>query len=541
MHQEAVGLVCWVLVLFSGLSVTAQTDTTRIQVRLDSLYIMPYNEQTLAEAAELETIIGQTDDPRLLNQILNWYGVYYTRNDEFDRALQSLRRAQEAAVRLNDRTKLASTRLNIGLLQFRMGDLEQAEETYREVEEIRRQTGDSLRLAQVQINLALIYLRTDRREKALQNLLSARKIALAKEDFITVTGTDQNLGALYAQMGRPDLALPYMEDVLRSGIENRDTFHFGSYYGNIAYAYQQLGQFERALVYYDSSLYYSRLKQRDAVTYVTHLDMSEGYAAEGDHRNALEQYRAYHDLYVRVADEQSRNHLAELEVRFDTERKEQELAASRREVQVLEQEVWIRQQRMWIIGAGFSLAFLLAWSINQRWRSRARQRETQAKLVAAELENQKLAATLLENKLANKEADLTNFALDISRKNQFSTDLLERLEQLQQLPTDEVRSALTELIRFATTHLQLNQDLKLLHQNVDRINEEFYQKLDTRFEGLTVHDKYLAGLLRLNLSNKDIAAVKGISVSSAKMARYRLRKKLMLAPEKDVVAFLRDM
>jgi len=42
------------------------------------------------------------------------------------------------------------------------------------------------------------------------------------------------------------------------------------------------------------------------------------------------------------------------------------------------------------------------------------------------------------------------------------------------------------------------------------------------------------------MTNKEVAMNRGISTASAKMARYRLRKKLNLTPKDDIIAFLRD-
>ena len=48
----------------------------------------------------------------------------------------------------------------------------------------------------------------------------------------------------------------------------------------------------------------------------------------------------------------------------------------------------------------------------------------------------------------------------------------------------------------------------------------------------------LCGLLRLNLQNKEIAILRGVSEDAIKMARYRLSKKMNLETEKEVAVFL---
>lgn len=98
-----------------------------------------------------------------------------------------------------------------------------------------------------------------------------------------------------------------------------------------------------------------------------------------------------------------------------------------------------------------------------------------------------------------------------------------------------------DIIQFAVSHLQINEDLAILQKNIDQINQEFYQKMEIKFGKSSSNEKHLSGLLRLNLSNKDIAIIKGISVSSANMGQYQLRKKLGLEVEEDIRAFLQGI
>ena len=130
---------------------------------------------------------------------------------------------------------------------------------------------------------------------------------------------------------------------------------------------------------------------------------------------------------------------------------------------------------------------------------------------------------------------MTNLALDINQKNEFANQLVQRLEAIEGLDAKHRKTALNELIKFVNNQLQIKKELTFLQKNITQVNQAFYKKLEAKFDNLTANDKYLSGLIRLNLSNKDIATIRDISLSSAKMGRYRLRKKLGLTPETDIV------
>jgi DNA-binding CsgD family transcriptional regulator len=51
----------------------------------------------------------------------------------------------------------------------------------------------------------------------------------------------------------------------------------------------------------------------------------------------------------------------------------------------------------------------------------------------------------------------------------------------------------------------------------------------------------LCAYLRMNLSSKDIAPLMSISVRGVEISRYRLRKKLNLSTEENLVQYLMDL
>lgn len=69
----------------------------------------------------------------------------------------------------------------------------------------------------------------------------------------------------------------------------------------------------------------------------------------------------------------------------------------------------------------------------------------------------------------------------------------------------------------------------------------FTERLRLKFMNLTDHDLKVAQMLLDGLSSKEIANELNISPSSVNTARYRLRKRMMLTPETDLLAALRGI
>ena len=76
--------------------------------------------------------------------------------------------------------------------------------------------------------------------------------------------------------------------------------------------------------------------------------------------------------------------------------------------------------------------------------------------------------------------------------------------------------------------LNIDKERKTFYLYVEETNSDFFLKLERNFPALTLKEKQLAALLRLNLSSKDIAHLQNISAKSVEMNRYRLRQKMNL-------------
>lgn len=66
----------------------------------------------------------------------------------------------------------------------------------------------------------------------------------------------------------------------------------------------------------------------------------------------------------------------------------------------------------------------------------------------------------------------------------------------------------------------------------------FYKKLNTDYPDLTPNELRLCAFFRLNMTTKEIAAITYQSANSIVVARYRLRKKLGMEKEENLVSFL---
>ena len=215
-----------------------------------------------------------------------------------------------------------------------------------------------------------------------------------------------------------------------------------------------------------------------------------------------------------------------------------DLMAKRREVKL---EQARSKKNMLISIFGFTVLILI--SLNFRSRHLASQQEkkiaNQEKWVAerdryiAEQES-----IMARSELNSKEKKLSSMSAYILQKNDLLYTLKKEVDyHVNLLPKDEQKT-------FRSLRSQLNSSIE-----ADTDWEEFEKKFTTVYPGLlktlassypqlTSSDLKLCTYLRMNQNTKEMAQLTGLSVRALESRRYRLRKKLQLDSNTDLVTFL---
>jgi hypothetical protein len=152
-----------------------------------------------------------------------------------------------------------------------------------------------------------------------------------------------------------------------------------------------------------------------------------------------------------------------------------------------------------------------------------------------ELENDKL---MMELDYKNKE--LTTNVMHLARTNEFITSLSQKLLKNKQSFTGENQRIIDEMIRELQSFTDIDtwKEFELRFQEV---HSDFYNKLNERFPNLTPNEKKLCAFLRLNMTTKEISAITYQSITSITVARSRLRKKIGIDKDENLISFLESL
>ncbi len=515
-------------------------DTAQAAQTIEDVY-KKYPPNALKSSIKLEeklaahtAFLKEAKLPQEQALLLLLIGLDYTSAANYQQAIYHILEAEKKMAGNDDAAIWGELLSSKGMIYLKLEKFEESKKHYEKAILYFRQIRDSLPIGKCLGEMATVYSRMGDYTKSAALLEQALKIfkQLGRDDLVHSCTFNYSTDLLLNN--KPKEALPYIYQTLHEDSVRNNLADLARGFGNLAYAYGLLKDYERAFFYYDQSIGIAREANLNDVVYVCYQDMSDTYAAKGDWKESLVYYKKYIALRDSIIGSETQQKIIEIESKFENQQKELQLKA-------LSQKVV--QRNFWIVLAILALAltFLAFWKVRG---DRSRDQEihsTKEALMQRTLDLKALENAQLENKYVSQRQDLQDFGLDISRKNIFAETVHERLEDLSKLPATKVSQGIRELQSFVQSNQFVDKEKAVFQKKADEVNRAFFQKLDEVFGTLSPAEKELCGFIRLGLNNKDIAALKGISPSSAKMGRYRLRKRLSLDENIDIATFLQNI
>ena len=148
----------------------------------------------------------------------------------------------------------------------------------------------------------------------------------------------------------------------------------------------------------------------------------------------------------------------------------------------------------------------------------------------------------LNTKLEIKRKELVDLALDISEQRKFFDGIFQEIKRIQSIDDlQEIKTGLEDIAQTISSRMTFSNEMSGFYTQVEELHKNFITKLQERFPDITEQEKRLATLLRLGFSTKDIAGLMNISPKSVEIGRYRLRKKLELTREDNLIQYIKSL
>jgi signal transduction histidine kinase len=348
--------------------------------------------------------IAKGEDKKLDANIEETMGANYFKKSQIDTSLICFEKALKMQYAVNDSNHILSVLNNLGILYSIKGNVNKGQDYFIKCLKIHEAKGDSIAITRSYINLGLVMLKAKLLNKAHFYLQRAISIALTTKDTINLINGYRNIGVTYEKEKKYDLAinenlkaLKYINDKnisQRASVEQalsscyllkNDYLKALEYLLpalkvkemlgqqeavsglliNLASIKLNMGQFEEAIV---AATKASNLADETEST-ETKMNAAEillgCYIKTGNTKKAFDMYNEVFVLNDSVYNMNLSNSIADIQVKYETEKKEQENELLQKENNLNQSKLETRNRTIIILVFAIVLiGVVIVWRIN---------------------------------------------------------------------------------------------------------------------------------------------------------------------------------
>jgi len=142
----------------------------------------------------------------------------------------------------------------------------------------------------------------------------------------------------------------------------------------------------------------------------------------------------------------------------------------------------------------------------------------------------------MELDLINRE--LATSSIFISQKNKIIGLIRKDVNRYLRKGKAITKSDFVKILKTIDENVKFENEWYRIKAHFEKIYPGFFDRLREKFPQLTPNDHKLCALLRMNLSTKEISQILKITAPSTEISRIRLRKKLILPKNVNLVQFI---
>jgi signal transduction histidine kinase len=271
------------------------------------------------------------DSAKIYGTITN-LGSVYQRDFQSDSAMVNYLKSLAFFERTGNDRNADFIRNNIGVIYLEMRNYPKALEIFTQVSEYRKSQADEYSLAMAYTNLGNTYKNLKNFEKAEETYLKALMLFENFEDVYNTSTTLNNLATLYNTQKKSKVAIEFAEKGLTLAALAGASYDYALIESNLAQSYNDLKNYPKSREYYLRALQNFEDQNAEEDIASMYLLMSPVYAALGMPDSAAFYTSEYVALNKKLTEQEIQQLSADLETRYQTEKKDTAIAQQRLEI-----------------------------------------------------------------------------------------------------------------------------------------------------------------------------------------------------------------
>ncbi len=354
--------------------------------------------------------------------------------------------------------------------------------------------------------IALCYKELEQYDSALLVYNKALQLAHKINSKVWISLINGNIGDVYMLQKEYTKAKPLLEYDYRWSMQNNEKENAANSLQHVAKIYLINQQKDSALLLAKEAQLLLETKGASSPVYSSNVyqTLAMAYHEKKIHDSAWKYQQLYLQNADSVSNRKSINRLDIIQTKINYEQSLSNIKSLLREKQA-------EQIKRNFLLAGIIIVLFTAFLFYQNQRLRFRFKKEQ----------------LMQETAAAKQ-QLQSFTQSVIEKN-------EMIEQLQLQVQQHTQQTTTELLQQT---ILTDEDWERFQQLFKKVHPGFFNELKKINVEITAAELRLAALIKLNISNKQMAAMQGISADSIRKSKHRLRQRLNITVEDGLEEFI---
>ncbi len=351
-------------------------------------------------------VIGKNNNIQQLAWLYNQLGVAYFHLSKYEKALEYYFKALALKENTKDNKGIARTYLNIGTVYSEINNYKNALTYLQKSLTIAEKNNLFSLQAIILNNIGNIEQAMEEYQKSIKHFKKALKLKNKLEDLNGIASTNNNIGTAYEELGEYLTAKKYYRNALAISLRINDLNGIAVSFRNLGNISIKLGNIETAIVYLNNAITMADTNDLPAVRKNAYYSYAILYSNLGNHKKSDKYYNRHIRLRDSLNNAEYRNRMAQLEILYETEKKERENKLLRLENEAKTNAIQQQQTLITFLVVVAGLIFLLVVLVLKNNKERRR--------YSQQLEDKNKKLTESEHKLKINNATKDRFFSIIS-------------------------------------------------------------------------------------------------------------------------------
>ena len=360
--------------------VLADQDSIKIAITLRNIGILHHNQGRLDQAKsgyQQSLDIGRSiGDTITIVRCLTSIGTLYSDLGDYVEAIKVGLEALTIAEAIGSRKMQSDIQSMIGVLYGKMGDYKKSLEYHLSAYEIDLESGDQRGISYAQNNIGIVYKNLGMTDSAIYYYNKSLAIKRKLNDRYGITTGLSNLGVIYKNEGKLDIALAYIDEAILIADSSGMLLQKSTLFSEKAGVLVEKRQFNQAEEYYFQSLQIAKKENIQEDIRDNYEGLAELFEKKGDLANTVRYLKLFSDIKDSLLTESSQRSIAEMQTRFETEKKEKEIKILTQNTEIQNLKLKKQQTQLWSLAGGILFFLIVAYFVFTSYRLRQKNYRT---------------------------------------------------------------------------------------------------------------------------------------------------------------------